>query len=137
MNNKQVLEFIKISDGLLSDYGNALRIEGKKLRKKTIRKIFNSANKLQNACIHPYVMASNPLGTNEVEYTCLVCGRIMNNCAPEKVINITENGLIEGDVEEEYAVSELKKYLEAEPALSEVEIREALRKDLTQEIKQR
>lgn len=137
MNHKQVLEFIKISDGLLSDYGNASRMEGKKLRKKTIRKIFNSASKLQEACIHPYVMASNLLETNGIEYTCLVCGKIMSICAPEKVINTTGNGLIEGDVEEEYAVSELKKYLETEPALDEVEIREALRKDLTQKINQR
>ena len=50
---------------------------------------------------------------------------------------MVEDGLIEGDHVAEYAVEQLKKYLTAVPALSEVESREALRKDISEFIKQR
>ena len=72
-----------------------------------------------------------------MEYTCLVCGKVIGGTTPGHVVNLTEDGLIEGDDALEYAVGQLKGYLEMEPALSEVEIREALRNDLIELAKQR
>ena len=92
---------------------------------------------MQRVCYDPYLFAIKDLDSDKMEYICLVCGKVIGGTTLGHVVNLTENGLIEGDYVLEYAVSQLKKYLEVEPALSEVEIREALRNDLTQLAKQR
>ena len=137
MNNKQVLNFILTTEQLLCDYGEVTIIDSKQEKKKELRRIFSEAQKMQRDCYDPYLFATRALNNDEVEYTCLVCGKIIGGTNPLHVVNLTEKGLIEGDDALEYAVNKLKKYLEVDPPLSEVEIREALRRDLMEFAKQR
>lgn len=129
MDNKKALEYININDHLLNDYGNIQNMVDEAMRKKAMQKIFKSVNGLQGACTHPYVMVSHLLD-GEVEYTCLVCGRMEAYFPPEVVINAMDGTIIEDENLEEEAVKKLKSYLMEEPSLSEEEIRENLRKDM-------
>ena len=129
MDNKKALEYININDHLLNDYGNIQNMVDEAMRKKAMQKIFKSVNGMQGSCTHPYVVASHPLG-GEVEYTCLVCGRLESYFPPEVVINTMDGTIIEDENLEEEAVKKLKSYLMEEPSLSEEEIRENLRKDM-------
>ena len=137
MNNKQALNYINESDSLLNDYGIVTKMEKKGDRKRALQEIFNKAQKMQRNCYDPYFFASSISDDDKLQYTCLICGKVIYGKNLGHVVNMTENGLIEGDLEEEYAVSQLKKYLEIEPALSENEIREALNRDLIQFAKKR
>ena len=137
MNNEQVLEFILTSDKLLNDYANVTRMDNEKERNDELKRILDEAKAMQRVCYDPYVFATEPLGSGKIEYTCLVCGKNIGGSLPGHVVNLVDDVLIEGDHVEEYAVKQLKKYLVVEPALSEAEIREALRKDISLFIKQR
>ena len=137
MDNKQVLDFILASDKLLNDYANVTRMDNEKERNDELKRILDEAKTMQRVCYDPYVFATKDLGSDKMEYTCLVCGKNVGGSIPGHIVNLVEDGLIEGDHVAEYAVEQLKKYLVAEPALSEAEIREALRKDLTLFVKLR
>ena len=137
MDNKQVLSYILNTDQLLNDFGNITRMENKNNRKREYRRIFTEAQKMQRSCYDPYLFATRIAGSDKVKYTCLVCGKVIDGATLGHVVNITEGGIIDGDIEEEYAVSQLKKYLTMEPSLSETEIREALKKDLIEFSRQR
>lgn len=136
MDNKQVLEFILASDKLLNDYANVTRMEEEQERQDALDKIHKELKDRQRVCYDPYVFATKPLGSDKMEYTCLVCGKNVGGAIPGHIVNLVEDGLIEGDHIAEYAVEQLKKYLVMEPALSEAEIREALRKDIGLLVKQ-
>ena len=114
-----------------------LDIKIEKERNDELKRILDEAKTMQRVCYDPYVFATKDLGSDKMEYTCLVCGKNVGGSIPGHIVNLVEDGLIEGDHVAEYAVEQLKKYLVAEPALSEAEIREALRKDLTLFVKQR
>lgn len=137
MDNKQVLDFILASDQLLNDYANVTRMDNQSKRKEELERILEESKGMQRVCYDPYIFATKDLGSDKMEYTCLVCGKNVGGSIPGHIVNLVEDGLIEGDHVAEYAVEQLKKYLTAVPALSEVEIREALRKDISEFIKQR
>lgn len=137
MDNKQVLQFILTTDQLLNNFGDITRMENKHERRREYQRVLGEAQKMQRVCYDPYLFATKPIGSDKMEYTCLVCGKVIGGTTPGHVVNLTEDGLIEGDDALEYAVGQLKGYLEMEPALSEVEIREALRNDLIELAKQR
>ena len=137
MDNKQVLSYILNTDQLLNDFGNITRMENKNNRKREYRRILTEAQKMQRSCYDPYLFATRIAGSDKMEYTCLVCGKVIGGTTLGHVVNLTENGLVEGDDVEEYAVSRLKDYLVTEPPLSEAEIREALRNDIVEYVKQR
>ena len=62
---------------------------------------------------------------------------MIGGTTPSHVVNLTEDGLIEGDDIKEFAVNQLKMYLAIKPPLNEAEIREALRSDIIGYVKQR
>ena len=137
MNNEMVLRFVLATDQLLNDLGNLTGIENGNDKKREYRRILSEAQKMQRVCYDPYLFATKDIGSDKMEYTCLVCGKVIGGTTLGHVVNLTEDGLIEGDDALEYAVSQLKQYLVMEPALSEVEIREALRNDLIEFARQR
>lgn len=137
MDNKKALSFILRTDELLNDFGNITKLKNNHAKKREYKRILAAAQTMQRNCYDPYFFASSSANSDKLQYTCLVCGKVINGKGLGHAVNMTENGLIEGDLEEEFAVSQLKKYLEIEPALSEAEIREALNKDLIQFAKQR
>lgn len=137
MDNKQVLEFILKSDELLNQYGKVSKIIKKGDKKRALQEIFKQAHFMQRQCYDPYLYATKDLNSDEVENTCLVCGRVVKGKNLGHVVNLGENGLIEGDDVEEFAVSKLKEYLQQVPFLGEEEIREALKKDIMEYSKTR
>ena len=137
MDNQTVLQMVLATDQLLNYFGNLTRMENDDERHALEESIMEKRKHMQRVCYDPYLFAIKDLDSDKMEYICLVCGKVIGGTTLGHVVNLTENGLIEGDYVLEYAVSQLKKYLEVEPALSEVEIREALRNDLTQLAKQR
>ena len=131
MNNKQVLEIIDISNHLLKGYGDITRMTDKDKQEKARKKMDKSVGQMQKRCTHPYIMASVPLDAKEAEYTCLVCGKELEQVPDlDKVVNQSGVDVIEDFGLEDRAVNILREYLQTESALSEEEIREALRKDV-------
>ena len=137
MDNKTALKFILATDKLLNDFGNLTRTPDSKARNIQRAKIDAEKHKMQRVCYDPYLFARTTLGSDKMEYTCLICGKVIGGTTLGHVVNLSENGLIEGDDVESYAVEQLKKYLMMTPPLSEVEIREALRNDLIDFARQR
>ena len=137
MDNKQALSFILKTDQLLNDMGNASRITNGNAKRKELKIIYIEKSKMQSVCYDPFLYAEKPLGSDAVYYTCLVCGKVIGGTTPSHVVNLTEDGLIEGDDIKEFAVNQLKMYLAIKPPLNEAEIREALRSDIIGYVKQR
>ncbi len=137
MDNKQTLQFILKTDQLLNDLGNATRIMNGNAKRRELKRIDVEKGKMQSVCYDPFLFAEKPLGGDSIYYTCLVCGKTIGGATPGHVVNLTEDGLIEGDDVEEFAVNQLKMYLAVEPPLNEAEIREALRSDIIGYVKQR
>ena len=137
MDNQTVLQYILTTDQLLNDLGNVTRMENKAEREAKKIQIKVQKQKMQRSCYDPYLFAKTSLGSDKMEYTCLVCGKVIGGTSLSHVVNLSANGLIEGDDALWYAVNQLKKYLEMDPALTEVEIREAIRSDLIEFARQR
>lgn len=137
MNNQMMLNFILKTDELLREMGRASQIIIGNEKRKVLKKIDAEKHKMQSVCYDPFLMASKIIGASEIRYTCLVCGKEISGTTLNHVVNLTEDGLIEGDWVEEFAVNQLKFYLTENPPLSEAEIRDALRRDIAQYVKQR
>ena len=97
MDNKTALKFILATDKLLNDFGNLTRNPDSKARNIQRAKIDAEKHKMQRVCYDPYLFARTTLGSDKMEYTCLICGKVIGGTTLGHVVNLSENGLIEGD----------------------------------------
>ncbi len=136
MNNKQALSYIEQTDQLLNSFGSAIMLENKHERRRALNRVLSGAKDIQRNCYDPYWFGIRN-EDDTISYTCLICGKVIGGTSLNHVINLTEDGLVGDDRTLEDAVLKLKELLLVEPALSEQEIREALRDYIVELVKTR